>query len=742
LASSPEQIFRDAVGKYQAGRTGKADRLLAKIDTPGRPIPDVLHLRALIALREDRPRDAIQFLERATTAAPEVIELHALLGAAFRSAGLPVRAEKALELALEMRPDDTDSLYNLANALRDLGRPAEAEERLRQALAIDPGMVDARYNLGQVLQELDRPEEAAEAFAAVLEVAPDDVPARNNLGVLQLQAGDVEAARESFHTALRTAPDHPGSHANLGAIHLQEGDAAAALEAFRRAAAGAPDEAAHHRDLGDALFQLNRPDEALAAYARAMELEPRNPVVRRNAAVALQHMNRHAEALTQLEKAAAMEPDNPKTMTLRGTVHLDQGDAETALTEFRAALAMDPENREATLHLAGACEKTNRLDEGQEAASRLLQDEPDSLPGRLIMARLDRRSGDLETAAAGLSELDLSPADDGRNETRAECRFELGQVHDRLDQADRAFEHFQEANRLQAASWIARTTDGDRFLDYIARHRDWLRGAPAAATPSPAAERPAPAFLVGFPRSGTTLMDQILEAHGGTAILEEKPTLAAVRAALGPDAADYPEKISTLTADEIKELRRTYFAEAARFVDAGPDTLIIDKLPLNLVELGLIHRLFPDAPIVLALRHPCDVCLSCFMQAFGINEGMVHFLDLAATVRLYGEVMELRRTYEAALALNIHRLRYEDLVENFDAEVSRLLEFLGLPWNDAVRDFAAHARDKKLIDTPSYSQVTEELYTRSKFRWHRYRRHLEPHLPELQPYIDEFGYES
>ncbi len=255
-----------------------------------------------------------------------------------------------------------------------------------------------------------------------------------------------------------------------------------------------------------------------------------------------------------------------------------------------------------------------------------------------------------------------------------------------------------------------------------------------------ASEDDAPVFLVGFPRSGTTLLEQILDCHPALQALEEMPAAAAMEQVFLGWVGDRVEAIADLEPLQISELRQAYFAETARHLERRPGTTLVDKLPLNLIRVPLIWRVFPNARFILALRHPCDVCLSCFMQSFAANEAMSSFYTLENTVRTYAEVMGLWQDYTRALPLRYHAIRYEDMVTDFEKETRALLDFLGVGWNEAVLNHTEHARQRSNINTPSYHQVTQPIYLHAKYRWRRYAREFEPMMPILRPFMERFGY--
>jgi hypothetical protein len=223
--------------------------------------------------------------------------------------------------------------------------------------------------------------------------------------------------------------------------------------------------------------------------------------------------------------------------------------------------------------------------------------------------------------------------------------------------------------------------------------------------------------------------------HEEVAVLDEEPILQRVGDILGGF-----EQLPGLDVAEIARLRTLYFEELDRLLPDAGGKVAVDKLPLNLLRAPLIHRLFPDARIVFAQRHPCDVVLSCFMQSFVINDAMANFLDLGDAARLYDVVLTFWETCRDVLPLAVHTVRYEALVEDLEGDARALLDFLGLPWDAAVLDHSRTARGRGLISTPSYSQVIQPLYREASGRWTRYRAEMAPVLPVLAPWALRLGY--
>jgi hypothetical protein len=248
-----------------------------------------------------------------------------------------------------------------------------------------------------------------------------------------------------------------------------------------------------------------------------------------------------------------------------------------------------------------------------------------------------------------------------------------------------------------------------------------------------------PTFLIGFPRSGTTLLDTILRSHPEINVVEEMPMVTVMIKAL--ERTQTIKNFNTLSEADVLGLQGIYFKELKMHLDQGDDRkLIVDKHPLNIVHTGIIHRVFPDAKFILALRHPCDCVLSCFMQTFKLNDAMANFLSLDQSAKLYAAVMELWFLYRKKLNLDVHVLKYEDLVHDFEGTCRSLIKFLRLEWDDNLHNYQTTASDRSSINTASYNQVIQPLYKQASGRWTNYRKQMQPVLPLLQPWIEAFGY--
>jgi hypothetical protein len=276
--------------------------------------------------------------------------------------------------------------------------------------------------------------------------------------------------------------------------------------------------------------------------------------------------------------------------------------------------------------------------------------------------------------------------------------------------------------------------------------RKWFRQGtfPGWKPFTPPEGSPAPLFLVGFPRSGTTLMEQILSAHPDVVATQEKEFIATLvpnlNKVLGRPAA-YPEALAELDEAQIVALRDLYWHKVRETLHFDPaEKRVLDKMPMNIAHLGVIARVFPEARIIVALRDPRDVILSCFVQSFTDNAAMSNFQTIEGTVRTYRDVMELYRQYKETLPeLALHEVRYEDVVERMEEKARAMLAHAGIPWSDEVLRY--YEKDKnRFVQTPSYEGVMQPVYKTSVAKWRRYEKQLSPHLGPLDPLMKAFGY--
>ncbi len=539
--------------------------------------------------------------------------------------------------------------------------------------------------------------EAVQVFRALLASEPQSATHHQNLGCLYLNHRKYEAAIEELSLACRLAPNLPDCFFNLGL--------------------------AYH-----ALDQL-----ALAAkhFVRAKELEPEFAPSSIMAALCLSRLGFTEEAqrfTPPLIVAPSLDPEmcNFFALALQGVKRAQ--DAESIL---RGLLQRQPGDRSTAVNLASCLEMANKVDEAAEVLGRIPPAELDAF-GRSVMARLLYRKRAYPQAAAQLRDL-LESGEAQTPQFRSGLEFEYGKCMDASGDYAAAVRAFEAGNRL-VRDFIARENGTDESHE-MPWEQDYPEVDPHVmrlrAAQGPAGETPI--FVVGFPRSGTTLIDQILDAHPALQVLDEKPALDSVVEVLVDRAEGYPLALQNLVPEDLETLRSRYWSSVSRYLQRRPGTRLVDKNPFNFCRLQLIMALFPQAKLIFVTRHPCDVVLSCFMQNFGFSDATRGFWTIGDSAAIYDKAISIWLEQKARLKPDCLDLWYEDVVADLPLQLHRLAAFLGLEVDPAMLEFHRHAQTRR-INTPSYSQVVQPLYSSSVERWHRYRpwfAEVEPRLLEL-----------
>jgi tetratricopeptide (TPR) repeat protein len=642
-----------------------------------------------------RLHEACSLADRALAAGGDPVPINALLGMLRRDLGEHERAVQHLEFAHERRPSDIKIARDLAAALAALERFDRVMEVASRDLALaDPTLQLARLR-GAVAAQLGDSAAATEALEHVLAAAPGDWESWNNLGNALRDAEDFEGGAEAFERALALNPVSPETRINY----------------------------AH------ALRELRRSDEAEAIYRKLAQEFPDDPLPLRQLHLLLKDTRRDRDALEAIEAAVERAPDNVILLADKAS-HLAalqrMGEAEAA---YRQILEIDPLNATGFVGVALVHELTNRASElaplAEEAEKRGIGD-----AANFIRAFHYYRAKEFDT---GLAALENVP-----DELEPVRQLHLhGQLLEGAGRYDEAFEAFAEMNSVSREDPSHPEERAGAYRDTVRKFhsmatREWAESWRAERKPD---GRPAPVFLVGFPRSGTTLLDTMLMSHPGIEVLEEEPALRTAMDLL-PSFAGLP----TLPDEQIRAARDLYFDTVASLRPMAPGKLLVDKNPLTMNLLPFVRRLFPEARIILALRHPCDVVLSCFMANFRLNEGMSNFVRLDTAAELYDLSFRYFEHAQSLIPMPTHRIVYENVVVDREKELRELFDFLGLDWHDAVLDHQKTALNRGRIKTASYAQVVEPIYTRSAGRWEKYRKHLEPVLPVLKRWIEKFGY--
>ncbi len=553
------------------------------------------------------------------------------------------------------------------------------------------------------------------------------------------ESGSLGEAESACRAVLAREPAHFHMRHLLGVILCRDGRRDEGLRYIRAVIEEDPGHPGPLRSLGTALLESGQPAAAAEALQRSLQIDPQNARAWNNLGLAYRQLGRTDDGGECFRNALALDPDAPDTLNNLAVVYMLGTRSDDAIPFLERAIAIAPDYEDSYSNLASLYEKSNRLEAARPTIETGLAAFPENPLLQLLAAKLERRAGENEAAVARLQALEHNSPPPA---VEKGLHFELGKIYDLMGESDTAFAHFQRGNALAVSLWEKNLRENNPFAAELEALTQTLSPAVLSSWRpiDVAAAEQDPIFLIGFFRSGTTLLDTILGGHGQFQVLEERPTVSAVIQELYKTPQGYPEKLSSLTAEDVLRLREVYFAAVDKELKRDPEKLLIDKFPANTASAGVIHRLFPNARFIFALRHPLDVCLSCYMQDFGETDLMVNFADLENTAAIYARVMRLWQAYAAQLPVSYHVLKYEDMVEDLEDEMRKLLAFLDVEWSDAVLSHTEHALKRGRIHTPSYHQVAQPIYQHASYRWQRYEKHLAPIMETLRPAIEYFGY--
>ncbi len=648
---------------------------------------------AVAAIQAGDFTKARQIAEQVARLQPGNPQVLKVLGIAELQGGAPENGYRTLERALALSPRDVTLRLNVAKAALQLGL-YERVAAVAAPLGDEPAGLHLRALAQKNVGNLD---EAIALFRRATTQISDDAQLLNNFGSALISACRFDEARVILSRARAAAPRSAHILVNLGRAAVGAEDPETALTHFREAAA------LSHKE-GQVLFELGRSFVLLSC---------------------------HEEALPLLSGAARSGLRDPELFVLVGSANSALGLREEAEKAYRMALALDPKNVRAHVDLGLLLEKENRFD---DLATLVAEAEGKGIAGGdmdFLRALVLQRRGKLAEA------LQLARASEPEFVDSTISEEFIGKLADQLGDHELAWKSFARMNQAMAQKLEAREFNGTEQSAIISARTErmtiewaasWINHDAADASLTPV-------MLGSFLRSGTTLLDTILMSHPSTHVREEEAMIARLEDAAG-DIGSLPR----MTAQQAANLRDAYCNELKRGGPVPQGAVLIDKYPLMTLRAAYVHRAFPDAKFIFALRHPCDVVLSCYMQNFRVTRAMASFLTLENAARFYDAAMSHWMRVRELLPLDVHTVRYEDMVVDLEGQLRPLLDFLGLEWDASLLDYQRTAKDRGYIRTPSYAQVTERLYTRSSGRWESYRKHMEPVLPVLEPWIDRFGY--
>ncbi len=620
------------------------------------------------------------------------------------------------------------ALQVTGTACRLQGDPERALEIIEPLARRHPDSPDILHELGLALGAAGRADAAVRALEEAVRLDPAHAPAWRALGDQHSAAGDEDAAASAYERHLALATRHP--ELAEAARCLRSGKLARAEQLTRDVLRKDPVDVVAIRMLATIGLKLGELEDAQNLLERCLELAPDFHLARHGYAVVLLRRNALDPALAEVERLLRAEPNNPNYLILKGSVLVRRGDHVPALAIYERILKDYPRHAGAHLNYGHTLKTVGRLDEAIRAYRRSIE--------------LSSSAGEAYWSLANLKTYRFSDDDiadmrgrivpDGDDpEDQAHLAFALGKALEDRGAYDESFAFYRRGNDVRGRH--------HRFNSKInvfntARQMKTLDAAFFAAREGWGCAAPDPIFIVGLPRAGSTLLEQILASHSAVEGTAELPDIIAISRRLAGNrrkhpAGKYPEILAELTPEQARELGEGYL-ESTRVQRSGKP-FFIDKMPNNFQHVGLIHLILPNAKIIDARRHPMACCFSCYKQLFA--RGQTFTYDLVKVGRYYSDYVKLMDHWDAVLPGRVHRVQYERMVEDTEAEIRRLLDYCGLPFEESCLRFF---ETERAIRTPSAEQVRQPVYREGLEHWRHYEKHLEPLKAALGPVLERY----
>jgi tetratricopeptide (TPR) repeat protein len=664
------------------------------------------------------------------------------------------QAERVCRQIVEARPANADAHNILGATLQALGRGPEAIAQLRIAVKLAPQAASLHANLGEILRQNGESKEATAELEKAIEIDPKNAQALNNLGIIRYDEGKFAEAVDYYRRALAIAPAMAEALNNLGNALRVTGDIDGAVNAYQDALMHRESYPEAYNNLGTLLQQDRKFDEAEHALKKAIGQRPGYIEAHNNLANLYVAQKKEVEALRVLGDALKIAPTNPQTLLITARIQLRRGNFPAAEQATRAVLQQQPDNAEALTVLGQVLHETDRYDEAIEMLAKAVEANPrnpESLNfygvalksvGRLDDARDHilkalKLNDSMFGAYANLNDLvDFSKGEGEELFNRMDAIFEAATNHeadqllplhfayakalDDRGEHERALQHYITGGRMKRAQLDYDEKETFGFFDAI---REAFPKALFEERKYKGLDDERPVFIIGMPRSGSTLVEQILSSHphvhGAGEVKYLSRAIGQLRDRL-PSLPRYPQMMAKITPAQLDMVAKKYLE--ALTAGAGDSKRVTDKLLTNYFFVGLIHLLYPKAKFVNTLRDPVDTCLSGFTKLF--KDDMPHSYDLTELGRYYCKYRELMEHWQAVLPEGVlTTVQYEDVVADTEKQAKALIDFIGLKWDRKCLDF--HKSDRP-VKTASVAQVRKPIYNTAVKRWKKYGAGLQP----------------
>ena len=624
-------------------------------------------------------------------------------------------AERAYAEAIKISKDFVEAYNNLANVLVDLHRLREAAQVYQEALKIKPGHPILLSNLGNTLQLQGNNEDAIEWLNQAIAEQPDYADAHNNLGNALRGSGDTEAAADSYRHAITIDPDFADAHNNLGGMLAELGELDAAKINFKQAIAIDPANSDAYNGLGNVLSEQEEYKQAVAAYSSAIKINPGHRDAHNGMGNIFNKLGESEKAIEQYRKAIGIDPKHTEAYNGLGSALSSMGQKDNAIAAFRQSIEINPESKDAHYGMGNALADMGENEDAIAAYRRAIE----VFPGYAAAYRAIARNKKFTEFDDDVRAMELLDADESITEKQEiHLAFGLGKAYEDLGKYAESMEHVLKGNRLNRASFdYSLSREQDKFSNIKAVFSAEFFSARKGCGNLDST----PIFILGMPRSGTSLAEQILASHPGVFGAGELSIISNMvrNTEPGSSSSEYPDWVADINSTAFKGFGQKYIAKLREH--SADSKFITDKMPHNFLHIGFIYTILPNAKIICCTRDPMDNCLSIFKNHF--TTGHYYSYDLQELGQYYNLYLDLMAHWKNTLPGFIYDLNYEALISDQENQIRKLLEYCNLPWDNACLQFH---KTRRKVATASKAQVRQPIYKDSVDLWKRYETQLEP----------------
>lgn len=716
-----QKTILEAVKHHEAGRFEKADAIYRRILQKEPLHADALHLSGLIAHQTGKHDVAIDLLERLIKANPNIAEYLNSCGAAYAAAKKFDLAFDCFKKATTINPNQAHAHNNMGNVLKESGQFEEAVPCYQKALEISPDYVDAYKNLAKVFKKLGRLEDAISNYNSGLRIAPDDTELHIQKGIALEDLDKNNDAIKSYKKALTINPELAKAHHHMGFVNKKLGFMEDAIECYEKALSINPTYAEAHNNLGNLYKDMACDENAIECYEKALAIKPDFIEAQNNLGVLFRNTGHYKKAIECYEKALSINSDFYEAHHNMGCALIELGNSheQEVLACFEKALKINPDFVESHYSAGNTLKNMHRKKEAIAHYEHILRLNPSHAKAQRQLMDIAPNPDHIPIIEGQIKKLTCSEDD------LIEHHFTLGDLYAKEKSYIKSFEHYSAGNAFKKKS---SHHDAKYFSIYTNKlievyTKEYFENLHAYGSDSYL-----PVFIVGMPRSGTSLVEQILSSHPNIYGAGELTTIEEIKAEIINEinhSAPYPECMLLFKSAGIYKYANRYLKQLRKH--SASAKFITDKMPGNFFNIGIIKMLFPHARIIHCIRDPIDTCLSNFISNFSSgNEFSFNLVDLG---KYYLDYQRLAIHWRNVFSTNIFDIQYEKLVSNQEEVSKELINYIGLEWDERCLDF--HENDRT-VRTASHLQVRKPMYQNSVNRWKRYEEQLQPLIEILQ----------